>query len=101
MLTLAVLLLLAQAADDISDYPAATLLRGRMQMEMNACAAGNFEAADKTLNEQWQQTLALMRDRDEVDDDARRFDANDAEALLQGLPDAAPHLRAERADTRA
>jgi uncharacterized protein YecT (DUF1311 family) len=66
MLMAAVLLVLTQAAPDYGeehvDSPeAGPCDEARNQNEINACAAGELEAADAALNEQWRENLAQMR----------------------------------------
>ncbi len=77
----AALLMLAQAgaAEEATDCNDA-----RTQMDMNLCAARDFEAADALLNEQWAETSELMKALDaEID---REFDsqAGHFETLLDG-----------------
>ena len=65
MLLTALLLLLAQGAGETSDaHDGRPCEEARTQMEMNSCAAREFESVDQALNEQWRQTLALMRNLD-------------------------------------
>ena len=67
MLIAAALLVLAQDArsngEEHSDSPEhATMCdEARTQMQINTCAAGEFDAADAALNAQWQETMAVMR----------------------------------------
>ena len=63
MLMAAALLMLVQAGEEHSDSPEPATMcdEARTQLEINACAAGELEAADKALNEQWQETIAVMR----------------------------------------
>jgi uncharacterized protein YecT (DUF1311 family) len=66
MLMAAVLLMLTQPApgldEEYSDSPeAGPCDEARNQNEINACAAGELEAADAALNEQWRENLAQMR----------------------------------------
>ncbi len=78
MLTVAVLLLAVQGVAEPQDAPdteaahwgeeysdspePATMCdEAKTQMEINSCAAGELEAADKALNEQWAETMAVMR----------------------------------------
>ena len=78
MLTVAALLLAIQGVAEPQDVPGteapdwgeeysdspepATMCdEAKTQMEINACAAGELDAADKALNEQWAETIAVMR----------------------------------------
>ena len=81
MIVFAALLMLAQtgAAEEAPDCNEA-----QTQMDMNLCAARDFDTADALLNEQWAETSALMKALDgEID---RTFDSQPGffETLLEG-----------------
>lgn len=79
----AVLLMLAQASasaaeDEIDcDYP-------QYQIEMNLCAARDFESADAALNAQWVETAARMRELDAEVDGEHDKQPGHFETLLEG-----------------
>ena len=67
----------ATLSDDECDDPQA-------QQQMNYCAARDFAAADAALNEQWELTVAAMKDRDTMIDRANDRRPGSYEILLEG-----------------
>jgi uncharacterized protein YecT (DUF1311 family) len=81
MIAAATLLLIAQAgATEAVDE----CIDPQAQQQMNYCAARDFAAADAALNEQWELTVAAMKDRDTMIDRANDRRPGSYELLLEG-----------------
>jgi uncharacterized protein YecT (DUF1311 family) len=76
-------LLLAQAASSTLDE-ATDCDRAETQVEMNLCAARDFESSDATLNEQWAETAARMKALDAQLDRENDEQPGYFETLLSG-----------------